>query len=157
MINASVNETRTLAEQSGITIATDVPRDLPDAMANPHRLRQAIATALAVMSEHARENSLINVCARHRLDQIVITVENEGCGVALDRLTGGRRAPTDEHQAEASRLLDVRDWLVQWGGDLQIDAELGEGAAIRLYLKLFDWSDPSELTASSDAQYCGPV
>ena len=70
-------------------VATDVPRDLPDAVANPHRLRQVISTAVAVMVEYARENSLISISARNRLDQLVVTIENEGCGVALDRLVAG--------------------------------------------------------------------
>ncbi len=157
IVRAAIIENRCCAEQSGTTIATDMLRDLPDVVANPHRLRQVISTALAVMLEYARDNSLINVSARYCVDQILITIENEGCGVTLDRLLGGRHATPGDAPLEASRLLDVREWLLHWGGDLQVDAELGEGAAIRLSLKPFDWNDTSPVTSSCDTEPCRPA
>jgi hypothetical protein len=44
--------------------------------------------------------------------------------------------------------------LSEWGGDLQLQAELGEGARVQLTLPAFDWSDLRETPAASDVDPC---
>jgi hypothetical protein len=154
IVKAAVNATCSMAEQRNITIAQDVSRDLPDVVANPHRLRQIISAAIHVMVEHARENSLVHIYATTDAHNVLLTIDNEGCGVALDRLTSVRCGPTGQQPTKVSRLLELRQWVVGWGGDLWVDADHGEGASIGLNLQHFDWSGPCGPAASSDVQ-CG--
>jgi light-regulated signal transduction histidine kinase (bacteriophytochrome) len=149
IVRAAVTETRVAAEQQGKTITTDVPNDLPDVLANPQRLRQVISTTIGVMVDNSQANSLIHLGARSQLGRVIITIKNEGCGLALDRLTQSRLATPDESSSEISRLLKLREWMQGWGGELLVDSELGEGASIRLSLRHFNWSDLHEQLATA--------
>ena len=140
---SAVAEVRNAAEQSGVEISITIPRDLPDVAANPHRLREAISAVIHVLIEHSRENSLIRLGARTYRDQVVITLENEGCGVELERVSSIRHANSRPPSTSTSRLSQLQEWLLLWGGDLRVDSRLDEGDRIRLELRQFNWSDVS--------------
>ena len=140
IVAATLTETQSLAEQRITTVSTALPKELPDVVANPHRLRQSLNTIIEVMIENARENSLINISAKCEVDRVVLSIENEGCGVAFDQLVAVRRGRPDQTPSDISSLNRIRDWVGRWGGELTVESELGEGAVIQLALSRFDWS-----------------
>jgi signal transduction histidine kinase len=154
LLRAAMIETRVIAEQWRTAVALNLPDDLPVVAANPHRLRQVIAATLTVLVEHAPENSRINITAARIANQVVLTFENPDCGAAIDRLAYGQRGLADRPLSEAERLMMAREWLLQWGGDLQIEADLGAGARVQLTLQVFDWRSMPESKASSDESPC---
>ncbi len=141
VIREAVAETRSFALQRAVAVSVAIPSETPDVKANPHRLRQVLVTALELLVEHARENSVINITARNDGEQTTVQVENQGCGVVLDRLAATRRVRPDRPESDASRLIGSCEWLQAWGGELQVQSELGEGATITLRLVRFAWND----------------
>jgi light-regulated signal transduction histidine kinase (bacteriophytochrome) len=153
MVRAAIMETRAIADEWGTVISVNLAANLPIVAANPHQLRQVIAATIAVLVEHAPENSRIDINAATESNHVLLTIENPSCGMALDRLATGRGL-VDRPPSEAERLMLARQWLSEWGGDLQLQAELGEGARVQLTLPAFDWSDLRETPAASDVDPC---
>jgi hypothetical protein len=141
VIRAAVVETRSLAEKCGAAVELSIPRELPDVSANPHRIRQALATGMEVLMEHARDHSVINVTAASQPEFVTVTLHNEGCGVALEQLAAIRRSRPDRPHGSAARLFDQAVWVRSWGGDLTVQSELGEGASIQYTLPRFHWGE----------------
>jgi hypothetical protein len=154
VVRAAMVETRPIAEQWGTTITMNLPDDLPVIAANPHRLRQVIAATITVLVEHARENSRINISARAQTNHVMLTIENPDCGAAIDRLAFGQRGLADRPLSEAARLMLAREWLLQWGGDLQLEADLSDGARVQLTFQVFDWSTLPESQVLPDVRPC---
>ncbi len=140
LIKRTVAEMQAFIERRGIAITTAVPRDLPDVLANPQRMKRILSLIIEVLAQHARPNSLLQVSARFQAEEVVITIHNEGCGVILERISRVRREWCDPAPVNLQRLAEVREWVQAWGGQLHIESHLGEGSTVEIELRRFSWN-----------------
>ena len=68
------------------TVLTDLPPDLPAAMADRQRVVQVLNNLLANAARHAPESSPIRVAAERDATHIVVSVADEGRGIPPERL-----------------------------------------------------------------------
>src|SRR5262249_45914420 len=67
----------------------DVPRDLPDVVAEPNRLQQVLANLLSNARKYSPRGGPIRLSARVSNDQLAITIADSGVGIPpanLDRV-----------------------------------------------------------------------
>jgi PAS domain S-box-containing protein len=62
----------------------------------------------------------VNVCLENRDEELILQISDNGVGFKKDRMSGRR----------SFGLVGMRERAVRWGGDLQIESEMGRGTRI---------------------------
>ncbi len=129
--------------------------DAPECCADRDALKQALinlvlnaAQALARQGEAARgESGVIRITAEHASDYVVLTVSDNGPGMAPETLAAAFEpfATSRKHGAGLGLTL-VEKAMREMGGRVEIQSETGRGARVRLHLPA-----PSPLTPNQDA------
>ena len=129
-----------LSERARVSVAYDVPLDLPDLSVDPLRLRQVLYNLLSNAVKFTPEGGNIQVRARSAAPWVQVDVADTGIGVpaeALPRLfhefeqverDGHRPGGTGLGLALSRRLIEAH------GGSISITSKLGVGSTITFTL-----------------------
>ena len=123
------------------TVAFDLPPDLPRVFADPQRIVQIIGNLLSNAARHSPETSLIRVAAVREDSSVLISVSDEGRGVAPDQLGRLFNRYADPDRDERSidghglGLAICRGLVEAHGGRIQAESPgLGQGTRIAFTL-----------------------
>jgi signal transduction histidine kinase len=86
VLGAAVETAHELAELRGIIVTTDIRHPLPEVFASDIRLQQLILNLVSNSVRYTPRGGKITVRARLEDDAVVVDVEDEGSGIAPDKL-----------------------------------------------------------------------
>ena len=135
------------ALEKGLSMASDVPKDLPPVKADPQRLRQIVTNLLSNAIKFTHEGAIIITCrpmTRQNGAYIQTTVSDTGIGISPDN----QRVIFDEfRQVDGSTTrqyggtglgLAISKRLVEMmGGDIWVESELGKGSRFHFVLPVY--------------------
>ena len=145
LVAASQGMVATLAGQRGITLAVDLPADLPAVRADATRLTQVLTNLLSNAVKYNRDAGSVRVAAREVAGrQVEITVSDTGLGLSSAQLQAlfepynrlGRE--TSSIEGTGIGLVISRRLAELMGGTLRADSPQGAGAVFTLTLPMAD-------------------
>jgi signal transduction histidine kinase len=86
VLGAAVEMAHELAEPNGIIVTTDIHRPLPEVFASDIRLQQLILNLVSNSVRFTPRGGRITIRARQENDAVVVSVEDEGTGIEMDKL-----------------------------------------------------------------------
>lgn len=144
LIRATSDQLSAVAEAQRVTLAVNVPTDLPLILADSDRVVQVLHNLLANAFRYTREGGSINVTASAAGDDIEVTVADTGKGIApedlkhiFDRFWKADRARArDEHWPGGTGLgLSIAQSLLKTqGGRIWAESTVGEGSRFHFTL-----------------------
>jgi signal transduction histidine kinase len=115
-------QAREIGKRTGlrVQVASEMPGELPE----EHKtcVYRVVQEALNNCAQHAQA-SAVQVCVRHEAGQILLTVQDDGCGFDPERVRG-------------LGLLGMEERARHLGGTFQIDSRPGRGTLVRVKLPL---------------------
>ncbi|MEF9602148.1 sensor histidine kinase [Paracoccus sp. PXZ] len=143
LIVAALRSTAELFRERGAEVALDLPDRVPAVLADPDRLTQVLVNLLSNAAKFVPEGrGRVEVALRHRGDELVVTVRDNGPGVPPeDQATvfekfrqggeAGNRPPGTGLGLPISRQI-----VVNLGGRMWLDSQPGQGACFAFSLPL---------------------
>ncbi len=106
-------------------------------LADPQRLHRLLSALFTVLVNDAMGDSEIVIHTRSDEENITLALHNEGFGLPGERLRGYLFGDAADTAEEFSELREALGLLPQWGGELNVDGEVGRGIAFQLTLAVF--------------------
>jgi len=75
-----------IAKSRKVTVATDIPNDLPTIQADPERISEAVFHLVQNAIKFNRPQGTVHVIVRAEKEEVIIEVEDTGVGVPADKL-----------------------------------------------------------------------
>ena len=129
-----------MAEAKQQTVECHIESNLPEVAADGHRVGQVVSNLLSNAIKFMRQGGKIIVSARRRGNSFVVSVSDEGPGIARKNLS---KAFDRFWQAEETRRLgsglglSIAKGIVEaHGGKIWVDSELGKGSSFFFTLPL---------------------
>jgi signal transduction histidine kinase/LmbE family N-acetylglucosaminyl deacetylase len=120
-------------------IVLDVPDDLPNVLADPGRLYQALQHLLENAKRFSSEGSEITISAKPVSGAVAITVRDEGRGIPEDKLPNVFQPffQVEESQTRTVGGLGVGLYMVKglcaaMNADISVESKVGEGSAFTI-------------------------
>jgi signal transduction histidine kinase len=86
LIESAVNAAADRFAAKGVTLASDVDADLPQLLADPHRLSQVLGNLLYNALRHTPHGGRVDIAATAGHDDLTITVTDDGDGIVAAHL-----------------------------------------------------------------------
>lgn len=146
VIDRAVEMTRPLIDQGEYELSISRPREEPiQIKGDPVRLTQALANLLNNAAKYSPPQSRIRLAAERGDETVVIRVQDEGVGIALewlprifDLFAQADQSPGRSHGGLGIGLTLVRSLVRMHGGDVTVHSEgLGRGSEFTVTLPLF--------------------
>lgn len=138
LVRTAIARAAWLAEQSGVTIATNVPNDLPQIEGDRELLISAIHNLITNAIRHGGEGQWVGVRAETDRDAVAIVVEDKGRGISprdlprlFDPFFRGRSA---NPRGAGLGLAIVKQIAAAHGGSVTAQRRRERGAAFTLRL-----------------------
>jgi len=122
----------------------DLPSDLPAIRADRARLQEALYNLLDNAVKYSRENGEIRLIARQRDEEMVLSVSDDGVGIAGDELPRiferfyrvDKARSHDSVRGTGLGLAIVKHIAQLHGGRVEAESELENGTTIRVVLPI---------------------
>jgi signal transduction histidine kinase len=135
-----------------VTIVTEVPAELPPALADRQRVAQILANLVRNALRHTPEGGLVSLRAARQDGRAVLTVEDTGAGIApeqlarvFDRFYRVDESRARDHGGAGLGLAIVRELAEAMGGQVAAESTVGVGSKFSVSLPLV--YPPAEVTA----------
>ncbi|MGH2795056.1 MAG: ATP-binding protein [Actinomycetota bacterium] len=147
---AAIDDATSVEVREPRTIRSHVEEDLPDALADPMRLRQILGNLLSNARKFSPPGSTIDVRCRRDGDRIAISVADEGRGIPQDEL--GRifdafvqvdPGTTREAGGMGTGLYLTKQLCQRMGAEVSVESAPGAGSRFTIRLRTADrrqWS-----------------
>ncbi|MDB4877669.1 MAG: rpfC [Gemmatimonadetes bacterium] len=129
-----------LALDAGISLTTHAPPDLPDVVADPGRVVQALSNLLTNALRHTKRGGRVTLHAERESASVRFAVDDDGDGIAaedlphvFDRFWHKRPAA---HRGDGLGLPIVRGIVDAHGGTVDVASEIGKGTRSSFTLPL---------------------
>lgn len=130
------------AKQAGLTLAVDLPSNLPDVVADSRAFKQILINLLSNAIKFT-ERGRINLSAAVEDSELVVEVEDTGVGIAAADLpfVGNAffRAGVSKVQRRDGTGLGlsiVKDLVRRHGGEVEMSSRAGEGTRVRVRMPI---------------------
>jgi len=137
VLGAAVEMAHELASLESITVSTEIHRPLPEVFASDIRLQQLILNLVSNSVRHTARGGRIIIRARREDDAVMVSVEDNGSGVAPEHLLHVFREfyKGDPESSEGTGLgLSISKRIVDMHhGDIRLESpvpETGEGTRV---------------------------
>ena len=142
----AVSAVAALYAKTGLSVAMQIPPDLPRMYVDPTRIRQVLINLLANAVRYTEEGG-VTVSARREGREVVVSVQDTGVGIAADDLPhvfDRFRQTQQSHQHGGFGLgLTVSKRLVEMhGGTMWVESEAGRGSRFSFSLPTTDDAMP---------------
>jgi two-component system, NarL family, sensor kinase len=130
------------AKRSGVTLTLDIAHDhrrLP--MSLEIALFRVLQESLTNVQRHSGA-AQVNVCFRHQLEEVILEVRDNGCGIPAERLVRLRNASAETGVG----LAGMRERMHELNGRLEMESD-GHGTTLRAVVPLFAMSRPGQFGA----------
>jgi signal transduction histidine kinase len=134
------------AEEAGITLAVEAPRDLPKVAVDPERMAQVLNNLVTNALRYTPAGGTITLSAEVQGDEVVLRVRDTGSGIAsedlpnvFERFYRGEpaRAPAEGSGSSSGLGLAIVKSLVEaHGGAVAVESAVGEGTVFTIRLGL---------------------
>ena len=126
------------AEEAGVSLAFNVPVDLPMLRADPLRLKQVLLNLIGNAIKFTPEGGRITVSGEvNGSGGVVLAVNDTGVGIAeseipkiLEKFGQVRDGHTYAHEGAGLGLALVKSMMELHGGTLKIESEIGKGTLV---------------------------
>ena len=122
-----------------LNVVVDLPSDLPAIRADRARLQEALYNLLDNAVKYSREHGEIRLIGRQRDEEIVLSVSDDGVGIAVDELPRiferfyrVDRSRSREMGGTGLGLSIVRRLMGDLGGTLKVTSKPGTGTTVEL-------------------------
>ena len=127
-----------------LTVVVDVPAGLPAIRVDRARLQEALYNLLDNAVKYSRENGEIRLTARQGDEEIVLSVSDDGVGIAEDELPRiferfyrvDKARSHDSVRGTGLGLAIVKHIAQLHGGRVEAESELDNGTTIRVVLPI---------------------
>jgi two-component system, OmpR family, phosphate regulon sensor histidine kinase PhoR len=127
-----------------LNVVVDLPSDLPAIRADRARLQEALYNLLDNAVKYSRERGEIRLIARQRDQEIVLSVSDDGVGIAEDELPRiferfyrvDKARSHDSVRGTGLGLAIVKHIAQLHGGRVEAESELENGTTIRVVLPI---------------------
>lgn len=166
VINTCLLTERHATEVRGQTLTSDLPDDIPDALADPGALRRVLCSLIENAIKYTPDGGRITVRATRADDDVAISVVDNGCGInrqdmshVFEKFYGGRPA-SDDGASKASPdecaetpgvglgLYLTRTIVEHLGGRITVENNAEGGATFTIYLPA--WPGEDETVTESE-------
>ena len=124
------------AQAAGVTLAIEIPADLPELEVDGRRIRQVLSNLVANALRHTPRDGTVTVAAAATESGIRITVADTGVGMSREAVDHAfeRFWRSGEWAGAGLGLAIVRDLVTAHGGTVKIDSEPGRGTRVTVTL-----------------------
>ena len=142
VIRSTVDSLGPAADSEEVSLAAELPRDLPGVRADPDRVTQVLRNLLVNAVRHTPAGGAITVTARPTAGAVEVAVSDTGEGIAPEALPHifdrfWRADPARIRAGGAGLGLSVAQSLVQaQGGRIWVESTPGQGSTFRFTLPL---------------------
>jgi NtrC-family two-component system sensor histidine kinase KinB len=138
LISASAEGLRPQVEAKGLSFVSDVPADLPLALADRGQIERVITNLVSNALRHTNQGGEIRVSAVHRQGHVAISVKDTGQGIPSEYLAHifekFTRVP-DAPSGHAGLGLAISRRIVEaHGGKIVVQSEVGRGTTFTFTL-----------------------
>jgi len=155
-INKVVTDFQPMAELEGHTIEVTLPAELPRIQADPDKLGLVLSNLLSNAIKFTPENGHIEVMAQDRGDAILVSVRDNGVGIApedqtriFERFYQARPEHLAGHGGMGIGLTIVKHLVELHGGRVWVESEVGKGSTF--FFTLPKVSAPDSAVSPSSA------
>ncbi|MDQ1238516.1 MAG: two-component system, NtrC family, sensor histidine kinase KinB [Thermodesulfobacteriota bacterium] len=122
------------AKEKGVTMASDVPTDLPAVNADSSRIRHVFANLILNGLRFTPAGGSITIRAQVTSESVLFSVEDTGVGIPTELMNNVfdlfYRAPGQDQNSGAGLGLSIVKEIVQaHGGEVGVESELGRGSS----------------------------
>jgi PAS domain S-box-containing protein len=139
------------ANEKGLTLAADIPADLPKVFADPDRVIQILTNLVGNAVNYTPAGGKIDVSARAFGDEVHISVHDTGIGISKEdqeklfaRFFRAEDPIVQEAPGTGLGLSITRSLVEMHGGRLWVESELGVGSTFTFTLPIFETEQPAE-------------
>jgi len=135
---------RTQAERKNIRVEFEADPDIPTVMGDPDLLGQVVLNLFSNAIKYSPQETTIRVVVARTTDSALIRIRDEGFGMSKENLnrlfTKFFRAKDDKRlqdiEGTGLGLAFVKEIVLQHGGKVVVESELGKGSMFTVYLPL---------------------
>lgn len=148
LVDRAIRLVQPTAERAGVTIAVDVPDDLPVFFADEEMLHQALVNVVMNAVQATPAGGRVIVGAHETAREMQLTVRDTGKGIAAENLeTVFKPFFTTRHTGTGLGLPITREIAQRHGGGVTIDSRIGAGTTVTIHLPLAGAPEPAEEAA----------
>jgi two-component system OmpR family sensor kinase/two-component system sensor histidine kinase BaeS len=140
--DAQVNFSPQAADR-GVTLALDLPGDLPPVMADRRRIAQVLGNLLSNALRHTPEGGCVTLSAAEKEETVEVAVSDTGAGIpsedlpyVFERFWRGDASRSRVSGGTGLGLAIAKQLVEMHGGEIGVDSTLGEGAVFRFTLPI---------------------
>ena len=144
--------------EKGLRLELKSEEPLPVIEADSHRLRRALSNLLDNAIKYSQSGGTITLSTREQGNEVVVSVRDEGAGIApeelyhvFDAFHRGRE-PENQVQGFGLGLAGVKAIVEGHGGRVQVQSEVGKGSTFSVVLPK---TPPRAKTEPFEAMGCG--
>ena len=131
---------RARAGREQISLVCDFPESLPPIYGDANRIKQVFVNVIDNSVKYSEPNSTIRICAHQAEQELVVSVHDEGCGIAqqdLPRVTEKFYKANKTRNGSGIGLAVVDEIVRQHGGTLQLDSVVNVGTTVTIRLPIY--------------------
>lgn len=160
LIEGQVQMTKPLADKKNISLNFDVDPAIPLMRQDSSKLQQIISNLLSNAIKFTPEGGQIKVLARLNRANVVISVVDNGVGIAaedqkiiFEKFRQAESSLTRNHSGTGLGLSIVRELTkLLGGGEIELESELGRGSTFTVQIPIhYTASNDTELSLGEDA------
>jgi two-component system phosphate regulon sensor histidine kinase PhoR len=141
VVGSALERIRVFAERQGVAVKSDVPHDLPRIRGDPERLSQLLLNLLHNAVKFSPPGSSVTVTGRAQGAEVVLSVVDEGPGIArgelqrvFERFYKADRARARSAGGTGLGLAIARHIAEAHGGRVWAESEEGSGSTFSVAL-----------------------
>lgn len=136
-IDDVLDEVGPLCQARQIQLETQLPRIAALVKASPLHLARLLEALLRVIIEDCVDEGRVRISLQSELERLILEIDNTGLGVPDARLQEYLHGLEELESEHLNMVREVRLLVEQWGGQVTLHSEVGEGLWARLELPVF--------------------